>query len=114
MYSYRKRNSPLSWDPEWAAGQREQDNVKTQGSSTYEYFVSIWASFISCSDYGLLWCDTIQSGRYVPMFQGICCFHLQGRRLNIKAADSSKMLVPIYQTVWCHIAEDCGFNNHYC
>jgi len=29
------------------------------------------------------------------------------RYIEDEGADSSKMFVPIYQTVWCHITKDC-------
>lgn len=45
-------------------------------------------------------------GRY-QFFRATLCFHPHSRRVTLmmEAADSSKILVPMYWTTWCHIPE---------
>jgi hypothetical protein len=54
-------------------------------------------------DNGLLWCDAVQSGRWVPTFwyePGASIFRLKWI-LKTEKVGSSKMLVPIYSTTLC-------------
>jgi hypothetical protein len=36
---------------------------------------------------------------------GLYCLNLKDTRVRMEAADSCKILVPVYKTAWCHIPE---------